>query len=896
MKRKELPVFSPDIPPDLDHAPLIREEALDWLETRFPGSLSFTTNQVLRMGGESDRRWLISRLRARNIGNEAEFSLVDTADALTILFLRSSGVKFHDAIEAVVHSKAAQTSPEPKYGGMWNRLIITSLDRLRRHISTRLLAAALSPLTPNRQDLANGLVIIKRHHKPPANLPVKSNHVAHDYVYQAILERPAPSCAIISPSGEILFLAREQLPARSELTSRRFISLKIRTDRENYELLLGTLKTINIVPDDNALQFIGRILDIVFIHFEAFLLAQSSLRLETPIEPESASADDLQLWLTTQFLISLHPGSLCEISETLPASHETRVLANSTTRPWEPAPWGSAKSLEMLSGYASQTAVPLVVEKLEYPSTAVVEGIESELRYLKSKSGNNPAASEFSSLALPITSSSGTFAGALYLLMPRLKRSFLECEVRVLTIFSRIIGEIIEIRRAAAYSAEVTVNAVNQNILKREDFKAALLKLLQYQSAELNEKKFGLRDVRLPFLLLSAHSNESREFDPTALGYLRNWLAETLHYLEWRSFIRQHWPGFGEKLSSEGFIGEVSGIGVMIGLGRLVSKDELDQIRNAFPNTINRTSPTNSPVKLVAWVLDVTAERIQSAAAEKKLPVLADEIEDWAFKVATVVDDLAQSFVMAYSEGEWDAALKRIRQALQKPGASHNSYLRRMAADCSLAMGDWPGALKYAQEAVALSGRELGSGLVRSLCLAADALLCLGQPIQAWDLYSEAAAKSPNHPLPRYYRGQAQLLIARLLQVYQDECRQVGSQETEKYKKIETMLHSLAVGAIEDLTLAADLLEQWGLIPESYQYRNFHLVPTLVGQGLSYLLAHAPGPAASRFQSARHSFPKDDLFLREFLFAKCWEQGVHRSYAELILSEAWNPLLSHLHH
>ena len=218
-----------------------------------------------------------------------------------------------------------------------------------------------------------------------------------------------------------------------------------------------------------------------------------------------------------------------------------------------------------------------------------------------------------------------------------------------------------------------------------------------------------------------------------------------------------------------------------------------------------------------------------------------------------------------------------------------------MAADCSLSMGDWPGALKYAQEAVALSGRELGSGLVRSLCLAADAQLCLGQPIRAWDLYSEAAAKSPSHPLPRYYRGQAQLLIARLLQVYQDECRRAGSLETEKYKKIETVLHSLAEGAIEDLTLAADLLEQWGLIPEAYHYRNFHLVPTLVGQGLSYLLAHSPGPAASRLRSARHSFPKDDLFLREFLFAKCWEQGVHRLYAELLLSEVWNPLRSPLH-
>jgi hypothetical protein len=97
-------------------------------------------------------------------------------------------------------------------------------------------------------------------------------------------------------------------------------------------------------------------------------------------------------------------------------------------------------------------------------------------------------------------------------------------------------------------------------------------------------------------------------------------------------------------------------------------------------------------------------------------------------------------------------------------------------------------------------------------------------------------------------------------------------------------------GALEDLTVAADLLDRWGLIPDPYQYRNFHLVPTLIGQSLGYLLAQLPGPAASRLQSARRSFPKDDLFFREFLFAKCWEQGVHRQYADLILSDTWEPL------
>jgi hypothetical protein len=366
--------------------------------------------------------------------------------------------------------------------------------------------------------------------------------------------------------------------------------------------------------------------------------------------------------------------------------------------------------------------------------------------------------------------------------------------------------------------------------------------------------------------------------------------VETLHYLEWRSFVRSHWPGVITDSNSEGFIGEVPDIGIMIGMGNLVSKDELDQIRNAFPTTINRTSPTNSPVKLVTWVLDVPAQRIQDANRLDNLSSLADEIEDWAFKVATVVDDISHSFVLAHEEGEWDAALRVIRQALRKPGARGNSYLRRLAVDCSLALADWPGALKYAQEAVALSEKELGSGLVRSLCMEADAHLCLCNPIHAWDLYSEAASRSPTHPLPRYYRGEALLLIARLLRVYEDECLRTVGLGTDQTKHIEVILNTLVNGAIEDLTAAADLLDKWGLIPESYQYRNFHLVPTLLGQGLSYLLAHLPGPAASRLHSARHSFPKDDLFFREFLYAKCWEQGIHRQYATLLLGDGWKQL------
>jgi len=56
----------------------------------------------------------------------------------------------------------------------------------------------------------------------------------------------------------------------------------------------------------------------------------------------------------------------------------------------------------------------------------------------------------------------------------------------------------------------------------------------------------------------------------------------------------------------------------------------------------------------------------------------------------------------------------------------------------------------------------------------------------------------------------------------------------------------------------------------------------------------APGPTASRLQAARKSFPKDDLFYREYLFAKCWEQGLHWKYGALLSGDGWEDLQERL--
>lgn len=145
------------------------------------------------------------------------------------------------------------------------------------------------------------------------------------------------------------------------------------------------------------------------------------------------------------------------------------------------------------------------------------------------------------------------------------------------------------------------------------------------------------------------------------------------------------------------------------------------------------------------------------------------------------------------------------------------------------------------------------------------------------------------------FPSQGLLLVARLIDCFEQERLRAEPLEPAEAETIEEVFSTLINGAMDDLTSAADLLARWGLIPESYQYRNFHLVPTLLGQGVGYLLACLPGPAASRLQSARRSFPKDDLFFREFVFAKCWEQGVHRRYAAFATGDRWAPMRERLH-
>ena len=131
-----------------------------------------------------------------------------------------------------------------------------------------------------------------------------------------------------------------------------------------------------------------------------------------PAEPEPGSGDDLPWWLMTQFLEHVYQGSLSEISELPSDSPVGRVLANSAVKPWEPP-----KSLDFISGYSSNTGVPLtgvplVIEEAEYPWTTVIGSVESEMRYLRSRNHENGEQSAVSALALPFVSTPGYAKGS----------------------------------------------------------------------------------------------------------------------------------------------------------------------------------------------------------------------------------------------------------------------------------------------------------------------------------------------------------------------------------------------------------------------------------------------------------------------------------------------------
>lgn len=894
MTAKKLSVFAPNTPADIQHSRLIREEALDWLERVRPGIRKFSNSDVLELTGEGGRRWLIHRMRERGLVQSDQLDTSETATAIAILFLRSNGVKFREAISAVVESIGTPTEPRPRFGGVMHRLVQVALTQTEEQVRNRLIGGAIDSLVPDSRLHSNCMLIVQQ--VDPRSTSVRSgtvSSVTQDDVYQLVLDRQPPSCWVLTSSRDVQFLDRDQLPTRSEVTSRHFIRLDVSSTTSEYRMFFGTIEPVVVTPKPEQLDFIGRVLDVVMSEIPKFVERHSALRFEISTLPEPGESDNMRIWLITQLLTTIYPGSLIEISELSASGADSKTLASSAVMPWEPTLWSPPKRFEMLSGYSAHVGMPLVVESVTEPWTGLIESVAPEIRYLESVGDKQQGRGGYSAVALPIRLASGDSSGALYVLLPRLDRATLDTEVRMLHVFARIIGETIERQRSENYTSEFTSNLATTDVLDPGQFRNSLITLLRRSAVNINRDGHDRTELRLPFLLLSAQGPDPESRYPENDRKLRNWLTDSLRNLEWRSFVRTHWPKNTVAFGDESFMGVLPNAGMVVALDTPLTKDELDNLRYSF-GSLNDSSPPNSPVRLATWVLDVPANRIATAAEAEKLEELADEVENWAIQVASIVDDVVQSRDYAHRDGDWEGALRRVRQAIRKDSGKKNGYMHRLAAECSFSLGDWPGAFRYASAAVRFSEDEPGSGLIRALCQQGDAHLCLIEPGKAWDLYSEASERNRSHPLPHYYRGYGLIVLGRLLRAYEFEQLRAGNRDAARSDEIDGIIATLADVAIDDLTNAADLFDQWGLIAIPRLLRDLHLIPTLFGQGTAYLMSNAPGPAASRLQAARRSFPQVDHYGREFMFSKLWEQGMHTKYSQLLLEGGWPALESRL--
>jgi hypothetical protein len=93
--------------------------------------------------------------------------------------------------------------------------------------------------------------------------------------------------------------------------------------------------------------------------------------------------------------------------------------------------------------------------------------------------------------------------------------------------------------------------------------------------------------------------------------------------------------------------------------------------------------------------------------------------------------------------------------------------------------------------------------------------------------------------------------MARLLREYENDQLRIAPLGAAKTERIDSVMTTLVDGALEDLTSAADLLDRWGLVPQSYQYRDFYRIPTMLGQGTAHMLARAGAAHSIRRVAAR---------------------------------------------
>ena len=101
MQNSEASAFSSDIPPDLEHASQIRDEAFEWLDMRYPGDRSFTTGEVLRMAGEQSQRWDPAFIKMREMIASGEVGELGAVINYNINPLFNGGSHWFDVMQLI---------------------------------------------------------------------------------------------------------------------------------------------------------------------------------------------------------------------------------------------------------------------------------------------------------------------------------------------------------------------------------------------------------------------------------------------------------------------------------------------------------------------------------------------------------------------------------------------------------------------------------------------------------------------------------------------------------------------------------------------------------------------------------------------------------------------------
>ncbi len=124
--------------------------------------------------------------------------------------------------------------------------------------------------------------------------------------------------------------------------------------------------------------------------------------------------------------------------------------------------------------------------------------------------------------------------------------------------------------------------------------------------------------------------------------------------------------------------------------------------------------------------------------------------------------------------------------------------------------------------------------------------------------------------------------MAKLIHRFMVAYDKSGEMKDRNREKLERAVRELLRHAAQDLRVAGSALRGWGQIPESFLYRNYNHIPSMLGLITIPSLLGDSASFVTELSIARRSYPKDDLFFREWFTARCWLEGQHLHYGSWV--------------